>query len=94
MRLTDEEKRMLDGEDGEIKQRCMKFLVEYGEAAGAEKLVDLDGTVDLHPGGGWVGAYSVTMEEVAELAAKGERFKVPTFSDKDAEMERHYRRLG
>ena len=86
MQLTDEEKRMLDGDDGEIKQRCMKFLVEYGEAAGAEKLVDLDGTVDLHPGGGWVGAYSVTMEEVAELAAKGERFKVPTFSDKDAEM--------
>jgi predicted aconitase len=84
MRLNDEEKRMLNGDLGEIKQRCMKFLVEYGEAAGAEKLVDLDGTVDLHPGGGWVGAYNVTMEEMAELAKKGERFKVPTFSDKDA----------
>ena len=86
MRLNDEEQRILDGEQGDIKQRCMKFLVDYGEAAGAEKLVDLDGTVDLHPGGGWIGAYNVSMEEVAELARKGERFKVPTFSDKDAAM--------
>jgi predicted aconitase len=86
MKLTDEEKRILDGEQGEIAQRCMKFMVDYGEAAGAEYLVDLDGTVDLHPGPGWVGAYGVTFEEMAELAAKGEKFKVPTFSDKDAAM--------
>ncbi len=86
MYLTDEEKRILDGQQGEIKQRCMKFLVAYGEAAGADRLVDLDGTVDLHPGPGWVGAYGVSMEEIAELARKGERFKVPTFSDKDAAM--------
>jgi predicted aconitase len=82
MFLTDEEKRILDGEHGEIRQRCMKFLVDYGEAAGAERLVDLDGTVDLHPGSGWVGAYDIKKEEIAELARKGERFKVPTFSDK------------
>ncbi|MCX7911983.1 MAG: aconitase X catalytic domain-containing protein [Dehalococcoidales bacterium] len=82
MRLTDEEKRILNGERGEIAQRCMKFLVEYGEAAGAEYLVDIDGTVDMHPGANWVPAYSVSREEVAALAARGERFKVPTFSDK------------
>ncbi|HSW56891.1 MAG TPA: aconitase X [Dehalococcoidales bacterium] len=86
MFLTDEEKRILDGKQGEIKQRCMKFLVDYGEAAGADKLVELDGTVDLHPGPGWVGAYGVSMKEIAELARQGERFKVPTFSDKDAAM--------
>ena len=82
MNLTDEEKRMLDGEQGDIKQRCMKFLVDYGEAAGAERLVDIDGTVDLHPGPGWVSDYDIKLEEIAELAARGERFKVPTFSDK------------
>ncbi|MEE8414039.1 MAG: aconitase X catalytic domain-containing protein [Dehalococcoidales bacterium] len=83
MFLNDDEKRILDGRQGEIAQRCMKFLVAYGEAAGAEKLVDLDGTVDLHPtGSGWVAAYAVTREEMTELAGKGERFKVPTFSDK------------
>ncbi|MFC2038256.1 aconitase X [Chloroflexota bacterium] len=83
MLLKDDEKRILDGEQGEIAQRCMEFLVAYGEAAGAERLVDLDGTVDLHPaGGGWVPAYEVTREEMSELAKKGERFKVPTFADK------------
>lgn len=82
MYLNDEEKRILDGERGEIAQRCMKFLVAYGEAAAAERLIDLDGTVDLHPGAGWVGEYDIKPEEMAELARKGERFKVPTFSDK------------
>ncbi len=84
MILTDDEKRILEGEQGEIAQRCMRFLVDYGDAAGAERLVTLDGTVDLHPGGGgnWVAAYQVTLEEIAELARKGEKFKVPTFADK------------
>jgi predicted aconitase len=82
MFLNDEEKRILDGQKGAIAQRCMQFLVKYGETAGAEKLIDLDGTVDLHPGTGWVGAFDVKKEEIAELARKGEKFKVPTFSDK------------
>ncbi|NLN07442.1 MAG: DUF521 domain-containing protein [Firmicutes bacterium] len=82
MYLTDEEKRILDGEQGEIARRCMEFLVAYGEAAGAERLVDIDGTVDVHPGADWVPQYAVTLDEVRELAAKGEKFKVPTFSNK------------
>lgn len=62
----------------------MRYLVDYGEAAGAARLVDLDGNVGLHPGGGgnWVPAYHVTLPGIARLAAKGERFKVPTFADK------------
>jgi predicted aconitase len=82
MHLTDQEKGILDGQKGKVAQRCMQFLLDYGEAAGAEKLVDLNGTVDMHPGPGWVGAYDVTREEIIELVNKGERFKVPTFSDK------------
>jgi predicted aconitase len=82
MFMTDEEKQILDGQQGEIAQRCMKFLVDYGEAAGTKRLVDLDITVDLHPGAGWVGEYEIQKNEIAELARKGERFKVPTFSDK------------
>ena len=34
MQLTDEEKRILDGEQGYLAQKCMQFLVAYGEAAG------------------------------------------------------------
>ena len=40
MFLTDEEKRMLDGEEGMAVQKSMEILVRYGEALGAEKLVD------------------------------------------------------
>lgn len=40
MRLTDDEKAMLDGKEGFAVQKAMEMLVRYGEALGAEKLVD------------------------------------------------------
>jgi predicted aconitase len=40
MKLTDEEKAMLDGRDGPAIQKAMELLVRYGEALGAERLVD------------------------------------------------------
>jgi predicted aconitase len=40
MRLNDDEKAMLDGRDGPGVQRAMDLLVRYGEALGAESLVD------------------------------------------------------
>ena len=40
--LTDEEKRILDGAEGIVKQKCMQYLVEMCQIAGAEKLIDLD----------------------------------------------------
>ena len=40
MRLTDQEKRMLDGRDGVAVQRAMDLLVRYAEALGAERFVD------------------------------------------------------
>ena len=82
MHLTAAEKGILDGDQGEIAQKCMEFLVAYSDAAGAEKLVDLDGTVDLHPGVNWVADYSITQEEIVACAARGEKFKVPTFANK------------
>ncbi|MED4601615.1 aconitase X catalytic domain-containing protein [Paenibacillus validus] len=39
MRLTDEEKFMLDGREGPAVQKSMDLLVRYGEALGAEKLI-------------------------------------------------------
>ena len=84
MILKDEEKRVLDGEGGDIAQKCMRFLVDYGEAAGAEYLADIDGTVDMHPGTkiSWVSHYDITYEDIAEMAESGVRFAVPTFSSK------------
>ncbi|WP_140634369.1 aconitase X [Methylibium rhizosphaerae] len=40
MRLNDDEQAMLDGRDGPAVRRAMDLLVRYGEALGAERLVD------------------------------------------------------
>ena len=40
MRLTNSEKAMLDGSEGRAVQKAMELLVRYGEALGAERLVD------------------------------------------------------
>ncbi len=40
MKLNDTEKAMLDGAKGAAIQRAMDLLVRYGEALGAERLVD------------------------------------------------------
>jgi predicted aconitase len=40
MRLTDDEKAMLDGREGKARQKAMELLVRYGEALGAKRFVD------------------------------------------------------
>lgn len=42
MRLTDDEKRMLDGAEGDAVAAAMNLLVRYGDVLGAERLVDTD----------------------------------------------------
>jgi predicted aconitase len=70
VKLTDEEKRKLQGEDGYIPQVCMQYLVEMCQIAGAERLVDLDGTGDMHtPGNQFSPYYGFTCEQLEELVA-------------------------
>ena len=80
--LTDDEKRMLQGEEGHVRQACMQYLVETCEIAGAERLIDLDGTGDMHTPMFGSGIYAYTFEDVKELAEQGAKFKIPTFADK------------
>lgn len=40
MKLTDDEKAMLDGSQGKARQKAMELLLRYGEALGAERFVD------------------------------------------------------
>ena len=40
MKLTDDEKSMLDGNEGKAVRKAMELLVRYGEALGAERFVD------------------------------------------------------
>jgi predicted aconitase len=42
MKLTDDEKAMLDGRTGKATQKAMQLLVRYGEALGAERFVVTD----------------------------------------------------
>jgi len=42
--LNREEEEMLKSDDW-LTRRCMEYLVKYGEAAGAERMVDIDGSV-------------------------------------------------
>ena len=44
MKLTPEEKALLNGEKGKTIQKVMKALVRYGEALGAERFVDIEGS--------------------------------------------------
>ncbi|ATW25154.1 aconitase X [Candidatus Formimonas warabiya] len=38
MKLTDDEKRLLDGSEGKLKQKAMEFIVKYAQVLGAEEL--------------------------------------------------------
>lgn len=42
MRLTEEEKKILDGSEGPARQLAMKNMVDYAEALGADSLLDVD----------------------------------------------------
>lgn len=83
MYLTDEEKRLLQGEEGPVRQICMQYLVEACEVAGAERLVELDGTGDFHsPQTAMAPFYTFSYDELKELAESGAHFKIPTFANK------------
>ena len=41
-KLTVEEKAILEGSQGKAKQQAMKILVQYGEALGADRLLEVD----------------------------------------------------
>lgn len=62
MKLTDYEKEMFDGVHGRAKARAMDLLVRYGEALGAEKLIETNNVA---------GAFNASTPSVRELVKKG-----------------------
>jgi predicted aconitase len=75
MYLTDEEKRMLDGESGEMVAKCMKVLVALGEIYGAEKMLEIN---NVHsPGVSYRVTGDAGLNYVKEASCQS-RFKVPT----------------
>lgn len=76
MRLTDEEKRMQDGEFGEPVKLAMDILVALGEINGAEKMVPVK---SAHCAGLSLKSHGIAGTEWAEdLARSGAKTVVPT----------------
>jgi hypothetical protein len=62
MRLPDWERAVLDGRDGRAQQKAMELLVRYGEALGAERLVETRNVC---------GTWGVATPIIRDLAASG-----------------------
>ncbi len=74
MRLTDAEKRTLDGVEGPVQAKALDHVVQLGDAFGAERLVDV--SYVHYPAE--MAIYRGSVEEVAEYAETGARVAVPT----------------
>lgn len=76
MKLTSEEKRILNGERGETLQKIMKSLVEFGELNGATKFAQLsnDGYFSLSVG---KKSYASAVEILDEIISNGIVLKYP-----------------
>ena len=72
MALTQEEQDILDGKEGEEKAKLMKILVAYGNAFGAEKLVDLGGAPhsNMYVGTDYMKSMIAMFDECAEAGLK------------------------
>lgn len=77
MRLTDTEKAMRDGAQGEARRRAMDGLIQLGEAYGAEDMVEI-GYAHIHAG---MAMYRGDVELMEDLAAIGARVAVPSTSN-------------
>lgn len=76
MNLTDKEKRMLDGERGEAIAKAMDYLVQFGDAFGAARFVDV--IYAHYPAE--MSIYRGSCEEVIEYAQTGAKVCIPTTS--------------
>ncbi len=86
MKLTDSEKRILDGAEGDWKAKALDFVVRFGEAFGAERLVDV--SYVHYPAE--MSIYRGMVEDLLEYAATGARVAVPTTTSTLAcDLDRH-----
>ncbi len=72
MKLTKEEQDTLDGKEGKEKAKLMKILVVYGNAFGAEKLVDLGGAPhsNMYVGTDYMKSMIAMFDECAKAGLK------------------------
>ena len=84
MRLSDQDKAVLDGAKGDVDRQAMEALVQLGEAFDAEDMVDI-GYAHVHAG---MAMYLGDVELMEELAERGARMAVPASTNiANADME-------
>ena len=86
IKLTQEEQDILQGKQGPTMQRVMKTVVLYGEALGAERLVDIEGN------GHFVISWATpgiapSLEMLEELVTTGLKTKYPFTLDPKAPLD-------
>lgn len=79
MKITKDEKAMLEGRDGEAVKLAMEILTEVGEAFGAEELVDASSAHIVLAM--YKSIYDAGVEVCEKFAAMGGKFKVTTTLD-------------
>lgn len=77
MQLTDQEMRILDGKEGDIKALAMSYLVKLGNAFDGQEMVDI---AYAHMSSGSA-LREGEIDYLAELADQGARVVVPTSSE-------------
>src|SRR5690606_18472585 len=73
MRLSDRDKSLLDGAEGEAARLAMEALVELGEAFDAPDMVDIS-YAHVHAG---MALYLGDVEMIEDLSRRGARMAVP-----------------
>jgi len=74
MKLTELEKKMRGGVAGDVIAEAMDYLIQFGEAFGAEKLVDIN--YCHYPAE--MGIYYGDIDDLVKYAARGAKVRVPT----------------
>jgi len=77
MYLTQDEEKILDGEQGEVAQRLFRLLVRLGEIYGAEKMIPV-GSVQV-AGVSYKSIGDPGLEFLEDFASKGAKVKVLTY---------------
>lgn len=92
MKLTDQEKKMLDGQDGTGPQSAMRLLLTLGEIYGAERMIPVS---SCHVGGR---SYLISGEEnvewMTDLLEGGARFRVFTSTNPCSADLEQWDRMG
>lgn len=74
MQLTDVEQAILAGAEGELRREALDYIVQFGEAFGAERLVEI--SYCHYPAE--MAIYTGSVEDLLEYSARGGQVAVPT----------------